>query len=247
MSAKKKRIQRPVRGSISRDSLADTALAIADRNGIDAVTLRALAAEVGVASPMALYTYFADKEDLVLAMRERVIDHIREQSMRLTTWRALLEGTAHGLSRAAREHPHWIPLFLHPGAPPASFLGYAERLIELMLEDGFSLPDALRAHLCVLSFAFGSVHVERALTSAAGDDLMMKRLSLLQQIVAQSPQGRYPSLASVAAQIDRWSFDESFEFGLKALLAGIEAQRRPAPVEAAREVNAVSRAPVRRR
>jgi AcrR family transcriptional regulator len=234
MSKEKKRIHRPARGSISRDSLVDAALAIADRDGVEGVTLRALASEVGVASPMALYTYFASKEDLVVAMRERVVDRMREESKSLTTWQALLEGTAHGLSRAAREHPNWIPLVFHSSGPPSSLLGYAERLIELMLADGFSLAGALRAHMCVLSFALGSVYVERALTTTAGDDPIAKRLSLLQQVVAQAPAGSYASLASIAAQIDSWSLDETFELGLEALLTGIESQRRPASGSTAR-------------
>ena len=228
MSTKKTGIHRPARGSLSRDSLADTALAIADRDGLEAVTLRALALEVGVASPMALYSYFASKEDLVVAMRERMVGRMREESKSPATWQALLEGTAHGLTRESREHPNWIPLLFHTSGPPSSLLGYADRLIELMLEDGFSLSDALRAHMCVLSFTLGSVGVERAVTTTAGDDPIASRLSLLQQVVAQAPDGSYASLASVAAQIDRWSFGETFEFGLKALLAGIESQRRPA-------------------
>jgi len=229
MRTKKKQARRLARGTLSRDSLADTALVIADRDGVEAVTLRALASEVGVASPMALYTYFASKEDLVVAMRERMVSRIREESKSLTTWQALLEEMAHGLSRAAREHPNWIPLLFHPSAPPppSSVLGYAERLIELMLKAGFSLADALRAHVCVVSFALGSVHVERALT-VAGNDVVAKRFSLLQLLVAQAPEGQYPSLASLAAQIDRWSFDETFDFGVKALLAGIASQKLPA-------------------
>lgn len=229
MSKKKgKRTRRPARGSIDRDSLVDAALSMADREGFQAVTLRALATEVRVASPMALYTYFANKEDLVVAMRERVVDRMREESGSLTTWQALLQSTAHGLSRAAREHPNWMPLLFRPSGPPSSLLVYADRLFELMLKDGFSLADALRAHVCVLGFALGSVHVERALAATAGHDPIAKRLSLLQQVVARAPQGSYASLASVAAQIDRWSFDETFEFGLQALLAGIESQKRPA-------------------
>jgi len=204
---------------------------MADREGVEAVTLRALASEVGVASPMALYTYFASKEDLVAAMRERLVGRMREGRKAATSWQALLRETAHGLSRSAREHPNWLPLIFTPSGPsssfPSSFLGYADRLIELMLKDGFSLADALRAHTCVLSFALGHAYLERALATSVGADPMTKRIALLQQIVAQAPEGSYSSLATVASQIDRWSFDETFEFGLEALLAGVEAHRRP--------------------
>ena len=247
MRTNNKPTHRPARGSMSRDSLADTALAIADRHGVEAVTLRALAAEVGVGSPMALYTYFANKDDLVAAMRERVVGRIRADRTSLTTWQALLEETARGLSRAAREHPNWIPLVFHASRHPSSFLGYADRLIGLMLKDGFAIADALRAHVCVLSFALGSVHLERTLNATAGDDPVAKRLSLLQQVVAQAPEGTYASLASVAAEIDRWSFAETFDLGVKALLAGIEAQRPPANVTTVRGGEPPRAEPARRR
>jgi Tetracyclin repressor-like, C-terminal domain len=110
---------------------------------------------------------------------------------------------------------------------PSSFLGYADRLVELMRDDGFSVADALRAHVSVLSFALGSVFLQRSLTVASGDDPLAKRLSLLQQVLARAPHGRYPSLASVASALDRWSFDDTFESGVKALLAGIESQKAP--------------------
>ncbi len=227
-----KKTNRPPRGTITRESLADAALAIADRLGVEAVTLRALAAAVGVASPMALYTYVASKDDLVTAMRERVVGRIRQPRTSLTTWQALLEETAHGLARTAREHPNWIPLVFHGSKQPSSFLSYADRLIELMLKDGFTVADALTAHTCVLSFTLGSVSLRRSLTASAGDDPLTNRLSLLQHVVAQAPAGRYASLASVAAEIDRYRFDDTFQFGLRSLLAGIEAQRRPARVRA---------------
>ncbi|HVW27241.1 MAG TPA: TetR/AcrR family transcriptional regulator [Polyangiaceae bacterium] len=228
MSTKKRtQAHRAVRGSISRESLADAALLIADREGFEAVTLRAIASEVG-ASAMAPYTYFANKEDLFVAMRERAFGQIRRENMSQTTWQALLEGMARGVSRSIREHPNWLPLFSQTGAPPPAALGFLDRLFELMFKDGFSFVEALRAYTCVMSFALGGVLLERTLTGGAGADLIAKRLALLQQLVAQAPAGRYASLGSVAAQIDRWSFEEAFEFGIKALLAGIESQGGPA-------------------
>jgi AcrR family transcriptional regulator len=228
MGSSSKRVRRPTRGALSREALAEVVLSMVDRRGLEAVTLRALAAEVGVASPMALSTCFSSKDDLVAALRERVVDRLRTERPGPTAWQALLEATAHGLARAARAHPHWLPLVFQAGAPPPSLLGYAETLIELMREDGFSLADALRAHVAVLSFALGSAWVEQGLSAAAGQAALAKRLSLLQHVVARAPAGRSASLAAVAAQFDRFSFDDTFTLGLQALLVGIEAQRRPA-------------------
>ena len=84
------------RGTISREAVVDAALAIADRAGFDAVTMRAIAAEVG-ATPMALYAYFSDKNALYGGMRERIFSaHVGVGSAKISrdTWQSMLEGMA---------------------------------------------------------------------------------------------------------------------------------------------------------
>ena len=64
--------KRGARGTLNRDSVMDAALEIADRDGLDAVTIRAIAGRLSV-TPMALYTYFSDKDALFEGMRDRAV------------------------------------------------------------------------------------------------------------------------------------------------------------------------------
>ena len=199
--------KRSARGRITRESVLDAALAVADRDGFDGVTIRAVATEVR-ATPMALYTYFSDKNALYEGMRERVFTRISASGISRRNWKAMLEGTARGLNRVMREHPSWTPLLVHHSGPTTSVFGFVDELMALMLKEGFAFEHALHAYGCMLSFAAGSVLFERLMLG--GGDLVAKRLALLKELVLSTP-GQYTSLASAAAKIDRWRWEDVFE------------------------------------
>ena len=80
--------QRATRRGLTRPAIVERALAIGDAEGLDAVSLRRLATELGV-TPMALYRHVKDKQDLINAMYEAIVDgfHVRAEirpSMRWT-------------------------------------------------------------------------------------------------------------------------------------------------------------------
>jgi AcrR family transcriptional regulator len=215
--------KRSARGTITHDSVMDAALTIADRDGFNGVTIRAIALEVG-ATPMALYTYFPHKDGLYEGMRGRLLARISAASIPRRTWQAMLEGVARAAHRVMREHPNWTPLLaLDSGLPPVG-LALIDELWGLMLKEGFALEDAMGAYACVMSFAVGSVLFERIMMGAG--DVVAKRLALLKELVGRAPN-RYTSLASVTARVDRWRWDDVFELGIRSLLAGIEAKCAP--------------------
>ncbi len=213
--------KRSARGTISRESVLDAALAIADRDGFDRVTIRAIATDVG-ATPMALYTYFSDKNALCEGLRDRVFAHVTAASLSQQTWQSMLDGMARRIRRVMREHPHWTPLLAHTSGLPRSGLGFIDALMKLLLKDGFAIETAMRAYGCVMSFAVGSVMFERIMMDDG--DVIAKRLALVRELEGRAP-GKYASLASVAAKVDQWRWDDVFELGICSLLAGIEAQR----------------------
>ena len=73
MSVKTKAATRP---ALSREVVADRAVALADAEGLEAVTVRRLATELGV-TPMALYWHFRTKEELLAGLGDRVLDSVR--------------------------------------------------------------------------------------------------------------------------------------------------------------------------
>ena len=99
-------------------------------------------------------------------------------------------------------------------------LGIFDELLTSMVQNGFLIEEALRAYGCVVTFVVGSVLFEEVMT--VGGDTIAKRLTVLKEIVTHQP-GRYDSLTSVVARIDRWRFDEIFELGLRSLIAGLQA------------------------
>lgn len=217
-SSKVKMKSKGARGTLNRDSVMDTALEIADRDGLDAVTIRAIARQLGV-TPMALYTYFSDKNALYEGMRERAVVRANIMSPAGRSWQSKLEEVSRGIFRIMREHPYWIPLFTRDNGPPHSILGIVDELLTLMVQDGFLIEEALCAYGCAVTLAVGSVLFEEVMTIRG--DIIVKRLTVLKEIVTHQP-GRYDSLTSVVARVDRWRFDEIFEFGLKSLIAGLQ-------------------------
>jgi hypothetical protein len=128
---------------------------------------------------------------------------------------------ARGIYRVLRAHPYWTPLLAHTSGLPPSGLDFIERLMKLMLQEGFAAEEAMRAYGCVMSFAVGSVLFERIMTDDG--DVIAKRLALVKELGARAPD-RYSSLAVVAAKVDQFRWDDVFELGIRSLLAGIEAQ-----------------------
>jgi AcrR family transcriptional regulator len=216
--------KRSARGTISRESVTDAALAIADRDGFGAVTMRAIAAEVG-ATAMALYAYFSNKNALYAGMRERIFFvHVGAEKISRRTWQSMLEGLARGLYQVMHQRPNWTPVFAYHSGPASAGLGFIDESVRLMREDGLSMEDAFAAYWGAMSFAVGSAMCERIMMGAG--DGCARLLERLRELPAQAP-GRHATLASAAEKLVGWSWDDAFERGIHSLLAGIEAKRAP--------------------
>jgi AcrR family transcriptional regulator len=103
------RPERPARGpkpSYSRAQIAEAAVRIADAEGLDAATMRRVAAEIG-AGAMSLYRYVPSRDDLVELMADRVMGEIDVAGMPSGDWRADLTRYAEGLRAMWLRHP-WM-------------------------------------------------------------------------------------------------------------------------------------------
>ncbi|MFG1947256.1 TetR/AcrR family transcriptional regulator [Nonomuraea sp. NPDC048826] len=88
------------------DQIADTAVKVADTEGLEAVSMQRIAAELGF-TKMALYRYVRDKGELIAVMIEAAVGEAPDLG-RVSGWRAKLEEYARELSAAWRLHP-WLP------------------------------------------------------------------------------------------------------------------------------------------
>ena len=139
------------------DLIVDDAAALADDDGLGAVTLRRLADRLGV-TPMALYRYVAGKESLLDALADRLYGELDRPSGGGDWWDELAE-LARSTRRVLLAHPWAAPLFARPLAGP-----HAQALDEAMrsafLRAGFSSADARELHDQLSNMLFGLVAPE---------------------------------------------------------------------------------------
>lgn len=141
-----------------RAEILDAAIALADAEGLAAVTMRAVAQRVGVTA-MALYGYFPDKDSLLDAMADRVIgDYVPGFPGPLSAlpgWRDRLLAWAGLLRQGAREHPGMVQyLFTKPAETPLTMRG-VEFIYQALLDAGVPHAEIPRLERFVSTFVIG--------------------------------------------------------------------------------------------
>jgi AcrR family transcriptional regulator len=220
-----------LRRAPGRATVLDAALAIIDRDGLRALTIRTLASEVGVA-PMTLYAHFKTKDDLLDLTFEHLLSSRLFQSQLRPTWQEEFEAVCRHVRRVLLDHPHWIDLLTRVAAPPSA-LGMYNEFLGLMSRDGFSPEAAILAISSAMTFTLGAVLVERMM--ANHPSVPAQQLALVKGVLGGLPNRTYPRIAKMVPRFERWSFDRVFDLGLHSLIAGVEERgdRRPAARSAA--------------
>lgn len=212
------------------------ALAIADAEGLDAVTMRAVAARLG-AAPMALYRHVRDKEHLVELMLDAAFAEPGLPAGPATDpvdggWRPAVEHAARLLWQAFRRHP-WAAAALsltRPQPLPAA-MRWSEYVLAALAASGMSAVERFDVHLLVFSHVRGTaINLEAeaaavAATGQTGDQWVDERLPALRALVAD---GSAPHVAQMLHTPYDLDLDVLFERGLRYLLDGLElASRSP--------------------
>jgi AcrR family transcriptional regulator len=122
---------------LTRERVLAAAVQLADRDGIESVSMRKLANELGMGA-MSIYTYVRNKEDLLLGMAETVLGDIPDQRTR-GDWRSELRATILGARSTVLRHP-WAPRIIEtrPEPGPAA-LRHFDTVIGILRGGGFSL------------------------------------------------------------------------------------------------------------
>jgi AcrR family transcriptional regulator len=219
----------------SREQIAAAALAIADAEGFEAVSIRRVAAELG-AGTMSLYRYISAKSDLVALMDDAIMGESLIPGGELPAdWREALAMIARSTRAALLRHP-WAVQALqgHPAAAQDGTFGpNGIRHFEQSLAAVATAPLDTAAKLDLLAivddYVFG--HVLRAgeeQARAASADTG-HAAAITEYIEGQLSSGQFPRLSTLArdpaaqALTDPGRLDQRFERGLQALLDGAVA------------------------
>lgn len=213
------------RRPLSRKHVLRTAIAIADVEGFDAVSMRRLAVELGV-GPMSLYRYVANKDELVAQMADEAFGEIELPEPRPEGWRANLESIARRQWQLCRRHL-WLPRavsFTRPLMVP-NMMAYTEWTLRALDELGLPMVirvrEALTLHLLVVSIAMSMAEEAEAEQNTG---VTFEQWRLTQQARADEllDSGRFPLLAAIRDEMEL-DLDKLFEYGLARHLDGFAA------------------------
>ena len=140
------------RGSLTREAILDAAEPLA-REGFDGLTMRAVAARLQ-AAPMALYNHFADKDELVDALLDRVLARFQPPPA-TGDWVADLRAFAHAHRRVLTDHVWAVaPIFSRPNPGPSA-VRIGEHAFGILARAGLSEDDAVAAFSGILALNYG--------------------------------------------------------------------------------------------
>ncbi|WP_409180865.1 TetR/AcrR family transcriptional regulator [Amycolatopsis sp. VS8301801F10] len=196
-----------------RAHVTAAALRLLGEEGLDALTMRKLAAAVGV-QVGTLYGYFPTKTALLTAMAEEMLDGCRAAADGIAEPRERVLALARSLRTALLSHRDGARVYAGTHAVGPNTLGFAEALNSALRETGLDAAAAMKTSLLILHFATGHVLEEQAALQS-GPDLPADIGHLRQAIQG----GEYPRLAEAQDQLTGTDLTELFEQGLRLLTA----------------------------
>jgi AcrR family transcriptional regulator len=217
--------QAPRRAPLSRDRVLGAAVALADRAGIDALSMRRLAEELGVV-PMALYKHVANKDQLLDGMVDVVVGEI-DPPAQGPDWKAAVRQRILSARRALLRHPWAYRVLESRTNPTPAALAYMDSMIGMFRAGGFSVDLTHHVMHAIGGRIFGftqEVFDDTAPADPQAQAMMLRELA-----------GRYPYITELAAVV--YHDDASvvgagcddqfeFEFALDLLLDGFERLRQ---------------------
>lgn len=211
---------------LSRAAIVEAAIAIADAEGLAAVSLRGVAAKLG-APVMSLYRHIPNKHELEEAMVEAVLGEAQLPVRVPKGWRAQLETAARTQWGGLRKHP-WVArlMSLSRPSPTPNALAHADWVLRALDGHGLSAAMRLQMHVVLHVFIQGiTVNLETEAdavgqTGITEDDWMAQQQGAFDALAAS---GRYPAFARVMRDLSagfELDMNQMFELGLAALLDG---------------------------
>jgi TetR/AcrR family transcriptional regulator, tetracycline repressor protein len=205
---------RAARAPLSVEDFVAATLELVDTHGIEAVSMRRVAAHLGV-SPMAAYRHFRDKEDLLVHALDAFAGRAELLPQQPLAWAEWVCAVARGMHDALAAHPGWIPLLgsLRLGKHAASL---TRAFVERLVAEGFTPERALRAWFAVNQIVIGAVCMGGPLVPPVEDAPAPG---------ASGPRGAGPVALEMAEELRRIGpvaqLDIGMDFIIEALTAAL--------------------------
>jgi AcrR family transcriptional regulator len=200
----------------------EVAVDLADRNGLEAPSMRKLGEALGVEA-MSLYSHVANKDDLLDGMIDAVFTEIDLPSAD-DGWRIAMRQRAVSVREVLRRHRWAIGLMESRTSPGPATLAHHDAVIGVLRAGGFSVPQTAHAFSVLDSYIYGFALQEKGLPFQTADEAA----EVTQAMFARIPVDRYPHVVELATQHalqPGYDYGAEFEFGLDLILDGLERLR----------------------
>lgn len=198
---------------LTREMVLDAAMALIDREGLSALSMRRLGSELGVEA-MTVYHHVPSKNALLDGLVERSLTLASEPLSTGSSWQDALRGLARSWLAMLRAHPDLVPLLLSRPAITTGNPEVMEAVLRRLHHAGFPLGRGLD-----ILYAIAGLVVGQAAT-APGEPGARTQVAALEGADLHA----YPLLAE-AARSNRAEQTDRFDFALEALLDGFQAER----------------------
>ena len=217
---------------LSKLTVTENALKLADADGLDMLTIRKLADHLGV-TPMALYWHFRSKEDLLEGVADQVWGEIDVHVDPSIPWWAQLQAGLESLLRVLRAHPSAPQLLLEHEKRNEAALRATEAALEILRSAGFDSQHASEIARSTLWTGIMLVMSEAGYHPELSGDERAEFQRRNEVFFAMLPAARYPRLIECAGPMADCDPDFHYRLGVEMFIAGVRAtaerqQRDPA-------------------
>jgi AcrR family transcriptional regulator len=207
------------RSPLTRDSVLQTAMDIADAEGLKAVSMRRVAGELGVEA-MSLYHHIPGKEQLLDELVDWLFRRVELPAIG-TGWRDGMRERARSARSVFTAHPWGLTLAESRRTAGPALLEHHDAVLGCLRRDGFSVALAAHAFAVLDSYVYGFVLTEQRLPFEADERV--------EDFAAEIdlPAERYPYMAEMVGELvigRDYAFGDEFEHGLDLILDGLAAR-----------------------
>lgn len=209
------------RERLTRERVVDAALRVMDEEGLEAVSMRRVAREVGVEA-MSLYNHVLDKEDLLAAIQQKVFSEFAFEALPDDPFGNGAR-VAHAWRDLMRAHPALIEIMAEKHQAPISIdaLRPMEKALEVLRSMGVPDRDAMQVFHAFGGYIQGFVMMERQLAFAERDP------EHFEDVLSQLSSQDLPCVAAAMPYMADCDLDQQFDFGLDLMLQGLKSRFAP--------------------
>ncbi|HEY0335476.1 MAG TPA: TetR/AcrR family transcriptional regulator C-terminal domain-containing protein [Stenotrophomonas sp.] len=224
-----------MRQAIGRDQIIQSAFRLLDEAGIEGVSLRKVACQLGIRAP-SLYWHFKSKQALIDAMADALIQEVARDVPAGQAWRATLIQIADEFRHAFKAHRDGARVYAGTYLATENVLRVGEATIASLVQGGAPVKFAATAAMDLIYYVMGFVIEEQSLPVNQGG------VDSVEQAFLAMAEARFPYCWQARDAFIEPSLDERFEQGVALMLDGIAQwlARHPAPASSTDSRHAVS-------